>query len=558
MSHYAAIVEGTGVASHDIEPLGVVPTLTSSVDETCNLRGTYLMIGLDRPPGPLPRNPYRELREAPKAMKTEIQVPDPQLMESMRSVGYSIEAAIADLVDNSIAAEASSIEVLYRSDGESVVGILDNGNGMNPDDARVALRLAGTSRGNVRDPRDLGRFGLGLKTASLSQGRSVTVVTQRDGIATALRWDLDFLASVGSWSLQVLAEDDWKGLPFADRLVAYGHGTLVLWQKLDLLLGDTEHPASHMAEKMAIVASHLELVFHRYIAGEGQSKPVRMYINQRQLKRVDPFLERNPGTQVSPVEYLGAGDSKVLVRAYTLPHMSALSAEDREYARTGDRMRDSQGFYVYRNRRLIDWGSWFRLSTKDELAKLARVRVDIPNTLDSEWGLDIKKSRAIPPESVKRELRRLIDRIVGQSRTVHTFRGRAAQGAEDGVLVWEKYDKRDAYAYRINRSHPLFVSTELDGPNFDGRVDAIFTLVEQMFPINDLYMRMSSDKPPVPSTFDEAFLVSAATEMWSRMAVALHGNYAAFTELIAHIEPFSAYPDFMGVLEAKQMEITNV
>jgi hypothetical protein len=491
-------------------------------------------------------------------MEIEEQLPDPQLMESMRSVGYSLESALADLIDNCLSAEANCVDVFYRSAAdEPVIAILDNGHGMDAEEARVALKLAGTNKSQRRSANDLGRFGLGLKTASLSQGRVLTVVTKQGEEVTALEWDLDFVAAQGSWSMKVLNAEDQASIPLISEVMALETGTLVLWSKLDLLLGDASNISSYLADRMADAARHLELVFHRYIAGEGASKPVRMAINGRPLKNVDPFLERNPSTQRSPVEFIGGGSNRVVVQAFTLPHLSKLTAADKEIARIGDRMRDSQGFYVYRNRRLIDFGSWFRLTPKDELAKLARVRVDIPNSLDNEWSLDIKKSRAVPPESVRRELRRLIERIVGQSKSVHTYRGRRDESQTDGVFVWQLIRSRDSFSYRINRDHPLLAPRPGQPDSERDYLDKMFALIEDMFPVHDVYARMSGDKRPDNLDFSDDFLVGAAREMWLLMGGPAITNFPGFLNSISAIEPFAQKINAYELLKLRETEITN-
>ena len=172
--------------------------------------------------------------------------PSVRLLESMRSVGYSFEAALADLIDNSITAGATTIDVdADVIDGE-YVAILDDGRGMSSELAKEALRLAGHA--GERDVDDLGRFGLGLKTASLSQARSVTVVTRRAGATTALRWDIDHVLETGRWSLLLLGDDQIQHLPLWDSLNAQESGTLVIWRSLDLLLGDSYDHGGHLRD----------------------------------------------------------------------------------------------------------------------------------------------------------------------------------------------------------------------------------------------------------------------------------------------------------------------
>lgn len=488
-------------------------------------------------------------------MQTEEQLPDPQLMESMRSVGYSLESALADLIDNSLSANARVIRVRYHSVGdEPVIGVLDDGDGMDPQVARVAFQLAGTNGGQARSKADLGRFGLGLKTASLSQARVLTLITKRDGVTTALEWNLDFIAATGRWTMGVLDDRDLKGIPMSSELDHLPHGTLVIWRHLDLLLGDATNISAYLDERMAFAAEHLELVFHRFIAGEPGFPAVQMFVNAHKLAKVDPFLESNAATQRSPVEVLGAKEHPVVVQAFTLPHLSKLTNVEKKRARIGQRMRDTQGFYVYRGRRLIEWGSWFRLAPKDELAKLARVRIDIPNSLDGEWGLDIKKSRAVPPESIRKDLRRLIDRIMGQSKTVHTYRGRPDENQAGKDFVWDVVIDRESFSYRINREHPLLRGAD-DAES--AHVAAMFTLIEDTFPVHDLYSRMNRDYQLVPRAFTDEFLVGAARAMWSFMRSTSGMTFERFAETLRVIEPFTDRSDIPTWINDHEEEITH-
>jgi len=273
------------------------------------------------------------------------------------------------------------------------------------------------------------------------------------------------------------------------------------------------------------------------------------------LIAIDPFLEKHAATQRSPLERIGSPTAQITVQSFTLPHASKLTKSDRDRGRIGQRMRDGQGFYVYRSRRLIDWGTWFRLTPKEELGKLARVRVDIPNSLDGLWGLDIKKSRAIPPESVRKELRRLVDRIVGQSKSVHQYRGRKDESQADGVFVWQLIQDRESFSYSINREHPLIA--EMIERDDSARGSEILSLVEDTFPVHDLYARMAGDTQPAASGFEDTFLLAAAKQMWLRMSPTFSSDFDRFRAAMSSIEPFSLRADANAWLEQQREEITN-
>ena len=164
--------------------------------------------------------------------ETEI-APDPQLMESMRAVGYTLETAVADVIDNSITARASFVDVVFAGSPSPWIAILDDGVGMGKPELQQAMRLAGTNSRSERAMHDLGRFGLGLKTASLSQCRTLTVLSKQGGVIHGVRWSIDHLRSTGRWALLVLDDAEIEESPLADRLARLDTGTVVVWQDLD-------------------------------------------------------------------------------------------------------------------------------------------------------------------------------------------------------------------------------------------------------------------------------------------------------------------------------------
>lgn len=219
---------------------------------------------------------------------SEIYLPPsaPDLLESMRAIGYSFQAALADLIDKSIAASANTINVRFSVSGEPYVAVIDDGSGMSPEELTTAMRHGSTNPGNVRGDLDLGRFGLGLKTASLSQCRTLTVVSLRGGTLSARRWDLDHVRSRNNWILLNLPEVQAREIPHVNDLLKYGHGTIVLWHHFDKLAADGESVQDGIGEHMDLARDHLALVFHRYL-GSRQS-PLTIDLNMNPLRALDP------------------------------------------------------------------------------------------------------------------------------------------------------------------------------------------------------------------------------------------------------------------------------
>jgi hypothetical protein len=424
-------------------------------------------------------------------------------MESMRDVGYTIEAAMADLIDNCIAAEATRVDIWFSPHEMPYVAVIDNGHGMSASELTLAMCPGSRSPREQRSSSDLGRFGLGLKTASLSQCRRLTVVSRTGGATSGREWDLDYLSHVKDWKLKVLAESDLATLPAIDRLPA--QGTMVLWRDLDRLAAIHSGGAleTFMNAAMARVQHHLELVFHRFLRGEAGIRKVAIHIQGHPLAGADPFGLEFPATQSLPREVVPIAGSEVEIQPYVLPHHSKISAEAYERLGGEDGHLRNQGFYIYRNKRLIISGTWFRLVRQSELTKLARVRVDIPNTLDPLWTLDVKKSFAAPPELIRRELRRVIERITGSSQRVYTHRG-ARTTVDGNVHVWERTAKHGRIRYLLNRKHPLIEALVrgLDDVDSATLQDAL-SMLESSLPIDAIYADVGANHATFAQHTDE-------------------------------------------------------
>lgn len=293
----------------------------------------------------------------------------PTLMESTRAIGYSIEAAIADIIDNSIAASASRVDIDFFPIGESYIAILDNGWGMSSESLIAAMQYGSRNPLEIRDENDLGRYGLGMKTASLSQCRILTVLSKKSGVLTGAQWNLNHIQRAESWSLLLVDEEEAKKYPSFDKLNQYENGTLVVWQDLDkFAVGETDI-AEAFAKKMELIREHLSLVFHRYLSGETGLKKLDIRMNEQSVEPQDPFLLKK-STQLMDEEVIVVRGQKVRVKPYILPHTSKLTQKELKSLGGKDGLRKNQGFYVYRNKRLLVWGNWFRLMRQGDLSKL--------------------------------------------------------------------------------------------------------------------------------------------------------------------------------------------
>ena len=429
-------------------------------------------------------------------MKTSLLPPyAPTLIESTRAIGYTLEAAIADIVDNSVSASASFADIFFFPVGDSYIAILDDGDGMNAAELDTAMRYGSQNPNDQRAANDLGRFGLGLKTASLSQCRTLTVVSKQDSRIEARRWDIDHVIKTCDWSLLIFdTEEELDAVPCIDKLRKLKSGTLVIWQNLDRLrVGEIDFNRS-MAKKMDDVRSHLSLVFHRYISGEPGLKRMQVRMNNAPVEPADPFLTKR-NTQIMSDEVISIDNSKVIVRPYILPHISNMTAIEIDALGGKEGLRKSQGFYIYRNKRLLVWGTWFRMMPQAELSKLARVQVDIPNELDTLWTLDIKKSTAMPPEEVRNNLGSVIERLAQRSEYTTVYRGKR-ETSDSIVQVWHRFKGRKGGSYyAINKDHPIVEMLLEKFPGERRSVEALLKAIETNIPLNNLYHDLNSDKP---------------------------------------------------------------
>ncbi|RYD85846.1 MAG: ATP-binding protein [Verrucomicrobiaceae bacterium] len=414
-----------------------------------------------------------------------------RLLESMRDIGYSFESALADIVDNSITAHASRIEIANDVHPETgpYLSVLDDGQGMSPGELTQAMQHGSRSPREVREANDLGRFGLGMKTASFSQCRQLTVVSRKDGELTARCWDLDLVIEKDEWILRLLDDEELGQLPQVDRIGP--SGTLVLWQKLDRLDALNEHQDGIYAafnQMFSGARPHLAITFHRFIAPPpgDPARRVSMLINGAEIEAVDPFAQLSaPHSDAHQIETLRTSSGDIVVQGFTLPHHQRLTNAQLVAMELGSSLIETQGLYVYRARRLISGGSWLGMARRAELTKLLRVRVDVPTSLDSEWSIDVRKSRMRIPSAARARLRPLVERMTESARRPYTYRG-ARQAAAPGVPLWERIKDRGTIRYQIRRDHPMVEALQ-QAAGTRSNVDAVLLAIEATLPLESLF-----------------------------------------------------------------------
>ena len=478
------------------------------------------------------------------------------MIESLRGLGYSASTALADIIDNSISAGADEVNVLFRWNAESsTIALIDNGEGMDEAGLDLAMRLGERNPLEKRSANDLGRFGLGLKTASFSQCRRLTVASHRSNATHCLRWDLDLLTTGAhdGWRLFEGPAEGSEGL--LKPLSNCEHGTLVIWEKLDRIVtpGFREQEFLDLIDR---IERHLGMVFHRFISG---AQPrLRLYINGRDVRPWDPFLTNHSATWSSPVEHIPANGGDVEVQCHVLPHKDRLTTKEQESGGGPDGWTAQQGFYVYRNERLLVAGSWLGLGrgrswTKEESHRLARLRLDITNTADAEWAIDIRKSIARPPVAIRERLIRLAEDTRDRARRVFAHRGQAVTKASGPPLVqaWRAEHFAGGMRYRIDREHPS-VRAALENAGIEASgIEAMLRVLEETIPVQRIWL----DTAEARETPRTGFAGEALDEVRSVLLVLYRSlierkgfTPAAAREQLVRTEPFYAFPELVAAL----------
>jgi hypothetical protein len=417
------------------------------------------------------------------------------------------------------------------------------------------MRLGDHSPLIDRSADDLGRFGLGLKTASFSPCRCLTVASRKEGQIACFRWDLDFLARS--------ADDGWHLLegplpgsesalaPLRDERAA----TLVLWERLDRIV-TSGFGEQDFLDLVDAVERHLAMVFHRYLDGTHAS--LQIAINGRAVKPWDPFLRWHPATWSSPVERLGSGRATIEVQCHVLPHKDHLEEGVAISAGGPDGWTAQQGFYVYRNARLLVAGSWLGLGhgrpwTKEEAHRLARIRLDLPNSVDEHWKIDIRKSGARPPVALRSRLTRLAEDTRRRARHVFAHRGESVRrlGAEPVLQAWRPERFHGGMRYRVDVSHPAIKVVLDEAGALRPQIAAMLRVIEETVPVQRIWLDTAESKDTPRTHFAEqpSGDVLDVLKVMYRSLVLRKGMIPGLArEELLRTEPFNNYPALVAQL----------
>lgn len=474
-------------------------------------------------------------------------------MGSLRSMGYSFESAVADVIDNSISAHAKNIRILFPSTplDELAIGILDDGDGMKGDVLFEAMRYGCLSAEEERVEDDLGRFGMGMKSASLSQCRCLTVVSFDGNTLNGFTWDYNHIIKTQDWIIQELEKYEIDKLPYIEKLKEQKKGTLVIWQDFDVIYNSSGGQVySTLVDLRSSLENTLALIYHRFLSITGVQR-LHIYINELDIKPLDPFLEQHPKTTIKKEIELDIKDSNAIeriikIRPFILPYATELREKDKQLIGGIENLRAKQGFYIYRNKRLIIWGTWFGMKQRAELTKNTRIRVDIPNTLDDIWSIDIKKQQASIPKQILQRLKKAVDEALEFSIRQQTYRGRTEKVDERIDYIWDrKRGRNNTFFYQINRESKLFqfVRDKMSDEDY-GYLEMLLTEIENNLPIQQLYIDKSNESISAPEEtngrLDDVYQM-AVTLATTMMTIRSDGWEAIINDLM-NSEPWCKYP----------------
>lgn len=394
------------------------------------------------------------------------------LLASLRSVGYTVETAIADIVDNSISSGATKIQLYFDWDNRRMI-IADNGAGMNKDELYDSMKIGSADPATIRGDNDLGRFGMGMKTASFSLGKKLFVISKQNRVNVNAEWDLEYVEVADKWEIVIHSSENERtildSINEQVEFLQWDNGTVVILSVLDKLIDEKNLDKSKgkFYKTIKNIKIHLSMIFHRFIEEDG----LEIFVNGNRLVPWNPFVRCNPATMELSCEVFYDGNAEVYVEPFVLPHKNKFEDEDTYIKAGGPKdWLNQQGFYVYRNRRLIVYGTWFGKFKKEPAYSLARIQLDISSKSDIEWGIDIKKSEAKLPVIIEESITQVAYLAIKKSVEVYNSRGvyncKNTTNNMSLKYVWEqRKNSCGNYMFYLNKKHPILLQLMNELPN---------------------------------------------------------------------------------------------
>jgi hypothetical protein len=469
------------------------------------------------------------------------------MIETFRAIGYNLETAVADVIDNSISAQAKNI--YFNSEwkgGESTITILDDGIGMNNEELVQAMRPGAKNPLEERNEKDLGRFGLGLKTASFSQCRKLIVVSKKAGFAPIYWiWDLDYVNQTSRWEVIRYPISN----EFSQALDKQESGALVVWTVLDRVIPLGTSTTNELAKdkflaQMDKVKQHIAMTFHRFI----EEKSIKLYCWGHEIKPWNPFLTIEIAKQLFPDETF----SKVFMKGYVLPHKSYFTTSEYNLAGGVNGWTAQQGFYVYRGKRLLLAGDWLGLFRKEVHYQLARIQIDLPNKLDSEWQIDIKKSTARPPLEWRKTIEQYAKGVIQQAVEVYRHRGKqiSVRNGQEFQLLWLPKKQGQKILYEVNRNHLLVKELVVWAKTKPEKaIESLLRLIEETMPTKSIFIKESEGEIAEPFENINLEVIKSWIRQIYNAQIAVGKSVEQVKLLLANMEPFNNFPELIEIID---------
>ena len=404
--------------------------------------------------------------------------PNPEyLIKSIAEQGYSLETSLADLMDNSISSNSDKIEILIDMEKEPFrLFLADNGNGMTEEELIRNMQFPSNSPENKRKNEDLGRFGLGMKTASFSQTRKFTVLSRKTGEKkyAGRTWDVDFLRDNG-WKIIVNSLEEINRLLSQYKKLSEEHfnkfdnyeaNTIVVWSglyKFENYLKEGSRESALKKEINEITADYLSLVFHRFM--ERTNKPLKIRINNIQVKPFNPFPEEEKDfRQIEPRQSQFDTDV-VKIEGFVLPSRTIKESTSglSKWTTKNRGLMDMEGIYIYRADRIILFGGWNGIIKKAPRLQLARLRVEVGNKVDHLLHLNVAKSQIVVPYELRMAFENYIDELKIEAEREYYNRGiRRFSGVKSkaNFQLFERSASNKGSVLEVNKDFPLIKNLE--------------------------------------------------------------------------------------------------
>ena len=414
-------------------------------------------------------------------------------IKTLQRIGYDLNAAIGDIVDNSIAADAKNISIYSPPQERPTISIIDDGHGMNEKELLENMRIACKNPNDERNSKDLGRFGSGMKTASFSVANVLTVVSKsKNSKLCACRYDIDLIVKNNRWDVEILTLNEIRELDEVSKKLLEGTpGTQVIWSELPRY--DSLRSAEEVEQELAIdvvnIKKYVALYFHRFMTGKNK---ISFNVNGQKLIPIDPFLIGEKGYTEGPSDSQRSAGGKIDVKVHILPHHTKLSPEKLDEMGGVDEIAKKQGFYIFRGKRLIVEGGWLNLAKSSQLGKLARIQVDVPTSMDEILSTDVKKQTFQLPGKIRHLFKRMISSPVNISKRKYTYRGKTEEANDFWDIKEDKREKKITYEIKVSNKKLIDLVNKLKKENRKYLIGYLKKLSE-FLPVNHIYNSMSSN-----------------------------------------------------------------